>query len=56
MLKQHEAVNKSIVHLSNLGFDSATLASGYSHALDFIFDKIIESIKNLNANLNKILN
>lgn len=52
----HEAVNKSIVHLSNLGFDSATLASGYSHALDFIFDKIIESIKNLNANLNKILN
>lgn len=52
----HEAVDKSIGHLANLGFDSATLASGYSHALDFIFDKIIESLKIFNANLNKILN
>ena len=51
----HEAVGKSIEHLANLGFDSATLASGYSHALDFIFDKIIESLNNFNANLNKIL-
>lgn len=51
----HEAVNKSMEHLANLGFDSATLASGYSHALDFIFDKIIESLKNFNEVLNKVL-
>lgn len=51
----HEAVEKSIEHLANLGFDGAILASGYSHALDFIFDKVIESLKNLNTNLNKIL-
>lgn len=52
----HEAVNKSIEHLSSLGFDSATLASGYSHALDFIFDQVIESLKNFNATLNEVLN
>lgn len=51
----HEAVDKSIEHLAKLGFDSATLASGYSHALDFIFDKIIGSLKYFNTNLNKIL-
>lgn len=51
----HEAVGKSIEHLANLGFDCATLASGYSHALDFIFDKIIKSLNDFNENLNKIL-
>lgn len=51
----HEAVDKSIEHLAKLGFDSATLASGYSHALDFIFDKIIKSLSDFNENLNKIL-
>jgi hypothetical protein len=51
----HEAVNKSIEHLASLGFDSATLASGYSHALDFIFDQVIESLKNFNATLNEVL-
>ena len=51
----HEAVNKSIEHLASLGFDSATLASGYSNALDFIFDQVIESLKNFNATLNEVL-
>ncbi|HDL8259110.1 TPA: hypothetical protein PXQ85_004347 [Yersinia enterocolitica] len=51
----HEAVDKSIGHLAKLGFDSATLASGYSHALDFLFDKIIESLECINIALNKVL-
>lgn len=50
----HEAVGKSIEHLANLGFDSATLSSGYSHALDFIFDKVIESLKDFNSILKRV--
>ncbi len=51
----HEAVGKSIQHLTNLGFESATLASGYNHALDFIFDKVTESLSYINFILNKVL-
>ncbi|MBH3270017.1 hypothetical protein I5N37_01415 [Serratia marcescens] len=51
----HEAVGKSIEHLAKLGFDSATLASGYSRALDFMFDKVIESLRCMNMDLNKVL-
>ncbi|KMK85830.1 hypothetical protein [Pectobacterium brasiliense] len=51
----HEAVDKSIEHLAKLGFDSATLASGYSHALDFLFNKVIESLNHVNIALNKAM-
>lgn len=51
----HEAVDKSIEHLAKLGFDSATLASGYSHALDFLFDKVIESLKHINTVLKTVI-
>ncbi|WP_028112428.1 hypothetical protein [Ferrimonas kyonanensis] len=47
----HEAVNKSIEHLANIGFDSATLKSGYSQALDFVFDSVIDSLSYLNYKL-----
>lgn len=51
----HEAVGKSMEHLYKLGFDSATLTSGYSHALDFLFDKIIENLEYFNRTLRKAL-
>lgn len=51
----HEAVNKSIEHLAKLGFDSATLAIGYSNALDFVFDGVINSLSEINTNIEKAL-
>lgn len=47
----HEAVNKSMDSLSKLGFDSASLQSGYATALDFVSDRVIGSIEKLNTNL-----
>lgn len=51
----HEAINKSMEHLAKLGFDAATLASGYSCALDFMFDGVIDSLSVINSTINDSL-
>lgn len=51
----HESINKSMEHLAKLGFDSATLTSGYSVALDFMFDGVISSLSELNSIIVKAL-
>ncbi|EMH1274894.1 hypothetical protein VIW49_04695 [Enterobacter bugandensis] len=51
----HEVVDKSMEHLAKLGFDTATLISGYSQALDFIFDGVIENLKIINNSFEKAL-
>ena len=51
----HVKINEEIESLKKLGFDSAQLRTGYGKALDFIFDKIIESIQSINKNLSVLV-
>jgi hypothetical protein len=41
--------------LTALGFDIAGLSSGYGHALDLVFDRVIASFEHLNTELGSLL-
>ncbi|MCX7124159.1 MAG: hypothetical protein NTU49_00105, partial [Gammaproteobacteria bacterium] len=44
----HEKIGGCIIALEKLGFDSAKLNSGYGYALDFVYDKVIDSLDSIN--------
>lgn len=51
----HESVGEAIKLLENLGFDSSSLKTGYGKALDFILDKITDSLHMLNTHIERIM-
>lgn len=52
----HESVGEALEHLKKLGFDSSSVQDGYGKALDFMFDKIIDTLDTLNRHIENILN
>ena len=51
----HEAQNDWLLQLEELGFDSAQTNDGYGRALDFVLDKVIESLWAINELVHNIL-
>ncbi|MCO8093445.1 hypothetical protein [Acinetobacter lwoffii] len=51
----HESVGEALELLRRLGFDPSSVSSGYGKALDFLLDKVIESIEMLNNHIENIL-
>lgn len=51
----HEATGKTLRALKDMGFDTASLSTGYGRALDFVFDAYIGALEAINAPLNRIL-
>lgn len=51
----HEAVGKSLLSLEKLGWDTATLSTGYGKALDFLLDQVISTFKRLNEHIYNVL-
>lgn len=51
----HEAVDHSMAALEKMGFEIASLNTGYGKALDFVFDGVIKSFEALNQALEQIL-
>lgn len=51
----HEAQNDWLLRLEELGFDSAQTNDGYGRALDFVLDKVIESLRAINGLLRNVL-
>ena len=54
--ESHESVEEAIKFLERLGFDTSTVSSGYGKALDFLLDRVIDSIKSINRNITDLLN
>ena len=52
----HESVGEALEHLRKLGFDSSSVQDGYGKALDFMFDKIIDTLDTLNRHIENVLN
>ncbi len=52
----HESVGEAFEHLRKLGFDSSSVQDGYGKALDFMFDKIIDTLDTLNRHIENVLN
>ncbi len=52
----HESVGEALEHLRKLGFDSSSVQDGYGKALDFILDKIIDTLDTLNCHIENVLN
>lgn len=52
----HESVGEALELLRRLGFDPSSVSSGYGKALDFLLDKVIESLEMLNNHIENILN
>lgn len=52
----HESVGEALEHLMKLGFDSSSVQDGYGKALDFILDKIIDTLDTLNCHIENVLN
>lgn len=53
--EKNQKIGESVKLLEKLGFDSALVNSGYGHAFDFIFDKVIGDIKEINNSFNVVL-
>ncbi|MCW5258541.1 hypothetical protein D8B23_06795 [Verminephrobacter aporrectodeae subsp. tuberculatae] len=51
----HDASKKCLLILEKMGFDIALVNSGYGHALDFVFDGVIGSLKTINTSMEKFL-
>ncbi|MCW8163979.1 hypothetical protein D8B22_06005 [Verminephrobacter aporrectodeae subsp. tuberculatae] len=51
----HDASKKCLQILEKMGFDIALVNSGYGHALDFVFDGVIGSLKTINTSMEKFL-
>lgn len=52
----HESVKQCIDALERIGFDHANLSDGYGLALDYVFDRVVESLATLNSNMEKSFN
>lgn len=51
----HDAIEKCILTLQKLGFDTANLSSGYGKALDFVMDGVINSLYDIVNQLKELL-
>jgi hypothetical protein len=52
----HEAVGQCLATLETMGFEIASVAMGYGHALDFVFDGVIQAFESINRPLTRLLN
>lgn len=51
----HESMGKCLVTLQGLGFDIATVNTGYGRALDFVMDRVIETIETIATEIEEIV-
>jgi len=51
----HETLGDALQVLQAMGFDVASLNQGYGHALDFVFDAVIQAFAALNEPLHRVL-
>lgn len=51
----HEAVDRCLMTLQQLGFDTANVNAGYGRALDFVLDGVINSLGGVVAAIEKLL-
>jgi hypothetical protein len=51
----HDALEKCIFTLQELGFDTANLSTGYGKALDFVMDGVINAVNAIGTELDKFL-
>lgn len=51
----HEAGAEWLKRLSELGFDTAQVTGGYGPALDFVFDRVVGSLRCVNERLSALL-
>ena len=51
----HDALDKCILTLQKLGFDTANLSTGYGKALDFVIDGVINSVNAIGTELKQLL-
>jgi hypothetical protein len=51
----HEAVDKCMKALQEMGFDTVSLDQGYGRALDFVFDHVIDVLRAIDEPLTRLL-
>lgn len=51
----HDALEKCIFTLQELGFDTANLSTGYGKALDFVMDGVIDAVNAIGTELDEFL-
>lgn len=52
----HEDIKRCVDAIERIGFDRASLDGGYGLAMDYIFDKVIDSLDLFNINIIALLN
>lgn len=51
----HEAVEKCLIALQQLGFDTANVNAGYGRALDFVLDGVIDALDTVATAIEKLM-
>lgn len=51
----HESMQRCFETLQGMGFDTVSLNSGYGRALDFVMDSVIETLKTITEQIEKLL-